>query len=181
MGIGLERIEPGQPQQNGGHERFHRTLKEATSRPPAASVAAQQARFDDFVEQFNHERPHEALGQATPASLWRPSPRRPPTAPITPWYDADHAVRLVRTSGDIKWGGRQIFVSQTLAGETIGVTETRDGRWLVRYAHFDLGLIDPNTHRLRRFVTHAPGNKRSNGPRTLSPMSPVQNVTHLPA
>ena len=97
-GIELERIDPGQPQQNGRHERMHRTLKTETAKPPAASAAAQQARFDRFREEFNAVRPHEALGQAPPATVYRRSPRawREPEEPV---YDAGHAARRVRRNG----------------------------------------------------------------------------------
>ena len=105
-GSALERIEPGQPRQNGRHERMHRTLKAETARPPAASASRQQARFDRFRQDYNHNRPHETLGQRPPAALWRPSPRACPE-PLAgdlaeTWYDAWHAVRRVRTDGSIK-------------------------------------------------------------------------------
>ena len=169
-GIALERIAPGQPQQNGRHERFHRTLKEQTSRPPAANLCEQQARFDAFCQDYNHLRPHEALGQRPPASLWRPSPRRYPESLAQPWYDAQHALRRVRAGGEIKWAGRAIFISETLAGEPVGIAETRHGDWLVRYANNDLGIIDPRSNRLIRFVPPRSDRKRANKPKRLLPM-----------
>ena len=172
-GITLERIAPGKPQQNGRHERFHRTLKQETSRPPAANAREQQARFDAFCQDYNHLRPHEALGQRPPASLWRPSPRRYPEKLAEAWYDAQHALRRVRASGEIKWGGRSVFISETLAGEPVGIAETRDGDWLVRYAQIDLGIIDPRTNRLIRFVPPRSDRKRANKPKRLLPMYPV--------
>ncbi len=101
-GIALERITPGHPQENGRHERMHRTLKAETTRPAADSAAEQQARFDAFRDDFNVNRPHEALGQQPPASLYEPSMRRHPEPLPEPWYDAEHAVRRVRQSGSIK-------------------------------------------------------------------------------
>lgn len=172
-GIALERIAPGQPQQNGRHERFHRTLKDETSRPPAANLREQQARFDAFCHDYNHLRPHEALGQRPPASLWRPSPRRYPETLAEPWYDAHHAVRRVRASGEIKWGGQAIFISETLAGEPVGIAETHSGEWLVRYANIELGIIDPRRNRLIRFVPPKADRKRANKPERLLPMYPV--------
>ena len=169
-GIALERIDPGKPQQNGRHERFHLTLKQETSRPPAATPAAQQARFDAFCRDFNHQRPHEALGQQPPASRWQPSRRRPTLRQALPWYDAHHAVRKVRPSGEIKWGGRSVFISETLAGEPVGIAATIDGDWLVRYAHIDLGIIDPKRYRLIRFMAARSGRHGANTPRTLLPM-----------
>ncbi len=156
-GIRLERIEPGKPQQNGRHERMHRTLKAETSRPPAASLAEQQARFDAFRHDFNHYRPHEALDQRTPAALYRPSPRPWPGNPARLWYDADHAERRVRPSGEIKWGGKLVFISEVLAGEAVGVAETHTGDWIVRYADIDLGTIDQKTSKFRRFSAARPG------------------------
>jgi transposase InsO family protein len=172
-GIALERIAPGHPEQNGRHERFHRTLKEETSRPAAANPNEQQIRFDRFCQDYNHQRPHEALGQRPPAKLWQPSARAYPESLAQPWYDAHHAVRRVRSSGEIKWGGHSVFVSETLAGEPVGIAETRDGDWLLRYAHIDLGIIDPKTNRLIRFVPPRSGQHKANKPRRLSPIYPV--------
>ena len=163
LGIALERIDPGQPQQNGRHERMHGTLKRETSRPPAASAGEQQARFDRFRDDFNHKRPHEALGQVPPASRYVASPRAYPECVEEPWYDAEHAMRRVRPSGEIKWGGRSVFVSEALAGEAVGVSETAAGDWLVRFAGLDLGLIDRASGKLRRFTAARPG-RREAGP-----------------
>ncbi len=155
-GIRLERIEPGKPQQNGRHERMHRTLKAETSRPPAASLAEQQARFDAFRHDFNRHRPHEALGQQPPADFYRPSARPWPDHLAQPWYDADHAERRVRPNGEIKWGGNLVFISEVLAGEPVGVAETHTGDWIVRYADIDLGTIDRKTSKFRRFSAARP-------------------------
>jgi putative transposase len=174
LGIKLERIEPGQPQQNGRHERLHRTLKAETSRPPAASADEQQRRFDRFRRHYNQVRPHEALGQQPPATRYRPSPRPYPARIEDPWYDADHAVRRVRSSGDIKWGGELIFVSDSLVGEIVGVAETEAGDWIVRFADIDLGLIDRHTKRLRRFTAPRPGRREAPAEQT------GKTVTHVP-
>ena len=108
-----------------------------------------QRRFDDFRAQYNHERPHEALDFATPASLYRASERSYPRTLRQPDYPDGAAVRRVRSNGGIKWGGELIFVSEALIGEPVAVEETEEGEWLVRYAHVELGFIDP-TGRLRR-------------------------------
>lgn len=149
LGIGPERIVAGKPQQNGRHERFHRTLKEATAAPPAASLGVQQARFDDFRAEYNSERPHEALGQKTPMALYQASLRPYPERLEEPAYDAEHAVRRVRSNGQIKWAGEVIFVGEALIGEPVGVSETASGDWLVRFANIDLGYIDLARRRLR--------------------------------
>ena len=157
LGIKLERIEPGQPQQNATHERMHRTLKAETSRPPASSPAAQQRRFDSFCQCYNQERPHEALGQQTPASRYTPSARPYPSRIEDPWYDADHAVRRIRHNGEIKWQGDYIFISESLVGELVGIAETHAGNWIARFADLDLGIIDRKTRRLHRFSSPRPG------------------------
>ena len=156
-GIAVERIEPGRPQQNGRHERMHRTLKAETARPAAASKEAQQARFDRFREDFNAHRPHEALGQQPPAAFREPSPRAWPERLEEPWYDAWHEVRRVRTDGSIKWGGDLVFVSEPLAGEPVGIAETDSGHWIVRFADIDLGIIDRRTKKLHAFRAARPG------------------------
>jgi putative transposase len=150
LGITPERIVAGKPQQNGRHERVHRTLKEATAAPPAASLEAQQARFDAFRAEYNRERPHQALGQKTPASLYQPARRCYPERVEEPVYDAEQAVRRVRSNGQIKWAGEMIFVGEGLIGEPVGVNETDSGDWLVRFADIDLGYIDVARQRLAR-------------------------------
>jgi transposase InsO family protein len=172
LGVKLERITPGRPQENGRHARMHRTLKAETSRPPAASPGEQQARFDAFRHDFNHERPHEALGQVPPARVWRPSPRLDPARLEAPWHDAEHAVRRVRSDGGIKGAGTQVFVSEALVGEPVGITELSDGSWLVRFAGIDLGLIDRRSKKLTRFAAARP---------CRQPSEPTGNsVNHVP-
>lgn len=144
-------IPPASPQDNGRHERMHRTLKEATTRPPAETWQQQQVRFNLFRREYNDERPHEALEQATPASRWRPPRRGLPARLDEPWYDADHEVRRVRCDGTIKWRGEHIFVGEALAGEPVGLAEHDRGGHLVRFMHRDLGLID-TAGRFHRFA-----------------------------
>jgi putative transposase len=150
LGITPERIEPAKPQQNGRHERMHRTLKAATAKPPAPSLAEQQIRFDEFRRVFNNERPHEALDFQYPATLYRSSPRSYPCVLREPGYAGDTNVRRVRSNGEIKWKGDLIFVSQVLVGEPVGIDRTEWGEWRVRYADIELGFIDPNHRRLNR-------------------------------
>ena len=150
LGIAPERIDRGKPQQNGRHERMHRTLKQETANPPAATLGEQQGRFERFRASFNTERPHEALAFKTPASLYHASPRAYPCVLREPAYPDDCAVRRVRSNGEIKWGGEQIFVSQVLLGEPVAIEETETGEWLVRYADVVLGFIDGVRRRLYR-------------------------------
>jgi len=149
LGVRPERIEPGKPTQNGRHERLHRTLKADAADPPAASLAEQQRRFDEFRAVYNHERPHEALEFATPGALYRASDRTYPRALREPDYPDDCAVRRVRSNGVIKWAGDLIFVSEALIGEPVAIEETEEGEWRVRYADVELGCID-KSGRLRR-------------------------------
>ena len=151
LGIEPRYIPPSSPQHNGRHERMHRTLKAQTTRPPAATPTEQQARFDQFRQHYNEDRPHEALEQTPPARHWQPSPRRYPGKIADPWYDADHEVRRVRQHGDIKWRGRHVFIGEAFAGELVGLADQGDGRTLVRFCGRDLGMIDPR-FRLLRFA-----------------------------
>jgi putative transposase len=174
LGVDLERIEPGQPQQNGRHERMHATLKAEAIRPASATPAVQQARFDRFREDFNTQRPHEALGQATPHAHYRRSERAYPRHLSEPTYDIDQAVRRVRSNGCIKWGGEMIFVTEALAGEPVGVTETDVGDFIVRFIDLDLGVIERGGTRLRRFTSPRPGRGHH------QPEQTRESVTHVP-
>jgi transposase InsO family protein len=144
LGVEPRHIRPGKPQDNGRHERMHRTLKEQTACPPAADKQDQQRRFDCFRRHYNEERPHEALGQHVPASRWRPSPRTYTGCAADPWYDAEHEVRRVRSAGEIKWKGRLIFIGEALAGELIGLAEDENGGHRVRFATRQLGILAPD-------------------------------------
>jgi putative transposase len=148
LGIRLERIAPGHPEQNGSHERMHRTLKEATARPPADNALVQQARFDVFRQTFNEERPHEALGQKPPASRYKSSMRLFPETLPEPEYPGHYEVRSVRPKGDIRWKGRELFISGALAGERIGLEEVADGAWAVYFGEVLLGRLDERERKL---------------------------------
>jgi transposase InsO family protein len=157
LGVRHERIDPGHPQQNGRHERFHLTLLEAM-RPPSANRAAQVRRFEAFARDYNEERPHEALGQKTPASVYRPSTRQMPRRLPEPDYPAEAAVRKVRSNGEIKWRGDLILISGALAGEAVAVEETETGDWQVRFFDVPIGVIDRNEPKLRPLAVFAGGN-----------------------
>jgi putative transposase len=147
LGIQLDRIDPGHPEQNGRHERFHLTLQEETTTPPATTARQQQARFDRMRREFNTERPHEALGQQPPARHYVPSPRPYPSRLEDPWYDATHQVRRVKPTGYIKWQGELVFISEAVRRQAVGLVETERGDWLVRFMHVELGRIDRRTRR----------------------------------
>lgn len=142
LGIVPERIEPGKPQQNGRHERMHRTLKEATTRPVSASFAAQQHRFDAFRKEYNNERPHEALGQTPPASHYQPSPREYPKVLAQPEYPDYFDTRRVRSSGVVYAHAGQVYVSHLLTGELVGIEEVDDGVWDIYFGPIRLGGYD---------------------------------------
>ena len=147
LGIQLDRIDRGHPEQNGRHERFHLTLQQETTTPPAATPGQQQRRFDRMRREFNTVRPHEALGQTPPARHYVPSPRPYPERLEDPWYDATHQVRRVKTSGQIKWQGERIFVCEAVRGELVGLAETERGDWRVHFMQVELGRIDRQTRR----------------------------------
>jgi putative transposase len=163
-GVLPERIAPGKPQQNGRHERLHRTVGEETADPPAENRRAQQRRFDRFRRDFNEERPHEALGQRTPASLYRPGGRAWSGRLREPEYPADHLVRRVRQNGEIKWRGGLLFLGEALIGEPIGITEIDADRWRVCYGPVWLGTIDAQGKFARPQRGHAPAAGQTSPP-----------------
>ena len=133
LGITLQRIVPGHPEQNAEHERMHRTLKRHTARPPAATLRAQQRRFDEFREFFNDERPHEALGQRRPATVYTPSPRPYPETLPPIEYPGHYEVRRVDDRGQLRFRDERIFFSHTFAHEYVAFDEIDDGLWSVYY------------------------------------------------
>jgi putative transposase len=141
LGVMPELIEPGKPQQNGRHERMHRTLKAEATRPPAHSLRAQQRKFDRFRHEFNHERPHEALEMRTPASVYVPSARSMPDRLPALEYPDRYEVRLVSENGGIRWHSDWVNVSITCAGEYVGLEEIEDGIWNVYFGKLKLGRL----------------------------------------
>jgi putative transposase len=144
-----ERIQPGHPEQNGRHERMHRTLKEATAMPPQNNLAVQQKAFDRFKRENNNERPHEALGQKIPAAFYQPSRRRLPAKLPPVEYASWYTVRQVRHNGCIKWKGNFVYVSQALAGEPIGLRQIGEREWEVRFSFLPLGILDERIVKVR--------------------------------
>jgi transposase InsO family protein len=163
LGIRPERIRPAHPQDNGQHERMHRTLKQATTRPARANLLQQQEAFDAFVAEFNTERPHEALGMRRPAEIYASSPRPYPERLPEPTYPTHDDVLTVGAKGAIYLPRRrELYLSQALAGQSVGIREEAHGRWLVSFLDLDLGHVEPD----HRFTPLPPGD-------TVSPMSPV--------
>ena len=162
LGIAIERIKPGHPQQNGRHERMHLTLKKEATRPPGMNSLQQQARFDDFLQEFNTERPHEALAMKPPAEVYKPSPRPYLGLPELSYPLHDRDV-VVTACGRICMHRKRINLSHVLAGQRVGIKEVDEGIWIVSFMHYDLGYIDLEQKTLQPL--HNPF-----GPR-LSPMS----------
>jgi len=160
LGIIPERIRPGHPEENGRHERMHRTLKDAVASPPKSTFKAQQRAFEWFVGDYNEIRPHEALGQNTPASVYYDSQRTYPDRIEQPDYQNDVTVRRVRTNGDIKWKGNRVFLSEALAGEPVGLKQISERTWAIYYGPLEIGMLDETSM------------KAIKTPVKVSPMSP---------
>ena len=161
LGIIPERIEPGHPEQNGRLERLHRTLKAETATPPQANRRRQRHAFDRFRHSYNHERPHETLGQMPPASLYTPSLRPHPSRVSSPEYGAEATVRRVRNNGQIKWKGGVVYLSESLIGEPVGLVQQDERTWSIRFGPLIIGMLDDVSGRVDRTPTK------------VLPMSPV--------
>jgi transposase InsO family protein len=140
LGIAVEFTRPARPQDNGSHEQWHRVLKAETTRPAAATRAAQQTRTTRWLRHYNEARPHEALGQTVPAGHFRRS-RRPYRGPRPPRYPATWAIRRVRSNGEIRWQGRRRFVGEAFVGHSLGLRRRRRGVWRVYFYHVLLGEL----------------------------------------
>jgi putative transposase len=147
LGIGIERIKPGKPQQNGRHERMHLTLKKEATKPAGKNFLQQQAKFDRFIECYNHERPHQALNMKYPGELYQPSPR-----PYNGIGDLEYPFHdrtiTVTSCGRLCVGGRKINLSAVFAGQNVGIKEVSEKIWLVTFMHYDLGFFDHEAGRV---------------------------------
>lgn len=141
LGISIERIKPGHPQQNGRHERMHLTLKQEATRPAGQNILQQQAKFDDFLEEFNQQRPHEGLNMRCPAQLYTASPR-PYQGLSEPHYPFHDRTVVVTSCGRLCLYRKKINLSTSLAGQAVGIKEVDQGIWLVSFMDYDLGYID---------------------------------------
>jgi transposase InsO family protein len=148
LGIRPERIRPGRPQENGRHERFHRTLKQETARPPKATLQAQQRAFSRFVREYNEERPHEALDGRCPGEVYQPSTRTLPkhTGPFE--YPKHFEVRTVRKDGRTRWQGKLLFITDLLVHEEVGFEPISDRHWILHWGPVELGVIDNAKNKL---------------------------------
>lgn len=150
LGMECERIKPGHPQQNGRHERMHRTLKEATMEPPAATFRQQQRRFDEFRQEYNQARPHEALGQRVPASLYVPAAVSYTGKIAEPEYPSHWPVRKVDDGGQMRWMSQKIFVSHALTGKHLGWEPVEEGAWKIWFYKHWLGTWEQAGQRFWR-------------------------------
>jgi putative transposase len=148
LGIIPERIEPGCPEQNGRHERFHLTLDQEVG--IRRSLAAQQRAYDCFIREYNDVRPHEALGMQAPSEVYEPSHRSYPRKLPEIEYPSRFEVRAVRRKGEIKWQGELIYVSEALAGQWVGLERFSDHEWRLCYSFLDLAVYDEKTRKIRR-------------------------------
>jgi putative transposase len=164
LGIEIERIKPGCPQQNGRHERMHLTLKLETTKPAGGNFLQQQAKFDDFIECYNNERPHQALNMCCPTERYAPSIRPYRGLPDLDYPFHDKAV-TVTTCGRICFNRQKINLSGVFAGQLVGLKQVSDEIWLVSFMDYDLGYFDHETCRLEPI-------ENPFGPKVL-PMTPV--------
>ena len=180
-GVLPERIAPGKPQQNGRLERLHLTLLKDTADPPARTLRQQLERFHAFQRLYNEERPHEALGNATPAEHYAASPRRFDGVLREPELRlADHVVRRVRHNGEIRWQGNTIYISEALIGEPIGLAEEENGDWSLVYGPIALGTLARGADRLRKPNRTRCGlvdNAKTRCPQGLQPLQQPQQTT----
>lgn len=175
LGIRPERIAPGKPQQNGRHERMHRTLKQDTTKPPARTLMDQQLRFDQFRRVFNDDRPHQALGMQPPATVYGASSRAYPVKLREPEYPSSLSVRSVNHKGVLKWKGHSIYLAETLAREHVALEEVNDDEWRVYFADVALGVVEDGRFRRERASWPARTRyvKEEKTGHTVSPMCPV--------
>ena len=171
LGIRLERIEPGEPQQNGRHERMHRTLKEETTQPVAATLRQQQQKFDAFRKEYNEQRPHEALQFTTPASQYQASSKTYPARLPEPEYAQHFKLHKIEPSGDLCWHYDRCFLGRALAGELVGVEEIGDGTWRVWFGQLPLGEFEERVDRRHR-RKHSCARLKLRSPSGLPPPEP---------
>jgi len=145
LGIQVERIEPGKPQQNARHERMHRTLKDDIRPAMSRNLLAQQDQLDRFRDDFNQRRPHEALKMKCPADIYKPSLKRYPDKLPEPVYSDHDLVRVVHSSGTVSFHGTNVFLSRALADQPVGFEEEQDGIWRISFMDLDLGFLDEQT------------------------------------
>lgn len=152
LGIIPERIEKGCPEQNGRHERMHRTLKAEVLDSVAKNLQEQQGRFNFFQNDYNYDRPHEALNQKPPASRYRKSGRPFVKNPVIPDYDLGYEVRMVRQNGEIKFEAETYYLSELLGGQPVGLKRTNETSWEIYYSFLKLGVLDIRQNKIMKLT-----------------------------
>jgi len=160
LGIRHERIEPGCPEQNGRHERMHQTLKQETAAPPRRTLRKQQEAFLKFEQEYNYERPHEALDNQTPGKVYQPSSRRYPSRLPELEYPAGAHLRWVSQQGSVKWKSRRTFISEVLGREAVGLVEIENELFEVYYGPILLGWLDGWHGAFQAMVERPPRTRR---------------------
>lgn len=164
LGINIQRTKPGNPQQNGRHERMHLTLKKETTRPPGKNILQQQAKFEDFIDQYNNERPHEALNMKYPGEVYVKSKKIYKGLPELNYPSHDRTMTVTHC-GRICMSGLKINFCRSFAGQLVGVKEVEEGVWLVSFMNYDIGYFDVEIKKVEPIENpFGPG---------LLPMSPV--------
>jgi transposase InsO family protein len=149
LGIIPERIKPGAPQENGRHERMHLTMKQEVAMPPKENIIVQQRALDAFQNEFNHERPHEGIESQRPAWIYTHSPRAYPEQLNQIEYDSNVTTRKIRTNGTMKWDGKEIFISETLIGERIGLTPITNEDWKIQFSNLTIALFNEKSLKIK--------------------------------
>jgi transposase InsO family protein len=149
LGIHPDHTRPAKPQDNARHERFHRTLKAATAKPPKATLRTQQKAFDDFLEYYNFDRPHQALNKQCPADVYAPSARPYPRKLAQPEYAREWTVRKVKHKGGIMWDGTEVYLTQSLAGHHVGLKPIEEECWMVYFYATAIAIFDEPTKTIR--------------------------------
>ncbi len=163
LGIRPERIQPGRPDQNGRHERMHRTLKHEAVGPDRLDFTAQQARFDEWRKEYNEVRPHEALEQEPPAKYYQPSPRPYPAELPEPEYPANFEIRRINHAGSLLWDRHKYYVSWSLQMQLVGLEEVSDGNWVLYFGPRRLAVVDGTTKKLRPIPADGASNQEKDG------------------
>jgi putative transposase len=147
LGIGIERIKPGNPQQNGRHERMHLTLKQEATKPAGNNMLQQQGKFDDFIECYNTERPHQGIDMKVPGDLYTASPRQYRGLAELNYPFHDRTV-TVTSCGRICMGKMKVHLSTVFAGQNVGVKQVEDNIWMVSFMQYDLAFFDHETKKI---------------------------------
>ena len=174
LGIRIERIQPGHPEQNGTHERMHLTLKQSTTNPPGSNMLQQQEIFDSFIETFNHERPHAGIEGNCPGELYKKSEiALPQLLPELDYHQHDQRARVTNCGSIYLGNGRKVFLSTVFAGQYVGLKQIEERLWTVTYMTYDLGFFDEESIRFSPHADPFQTEKLVSRPKVEQPVSPM--------